>query len=841
MVDRINECSGLRVLDPVQGLVDYVNDIKPYHTKIVEVLVEYVYEDQVGVTIGEDTQWVIDSVYPGDASNGQACYGGYGTQPYGGPGLWPILSPNVAGYNLDYPNGINGQTFSVPGNRTGDLVVGGRVEIVDYVEDYSALYDIIGVSQYGSPLQSCFIVDTTGSPPFSHLVGSVVETVGNYLDDGRSFYITDVVPDVPEVGQTTVCVHQSILLTVPMGKLGLVKNIRPNSGTYTISAVKYSGGTIDQWPGYPDPSTTGSPPSFMLGDEPHTLVTVVEPLTTPSYSWPELYSAFIRLPSLAITEVLSYSNATYIEDGFPGLYKQTPDEGISRRNIVAVSTNTVEVFGNWDISNIAAGDKIRIIGSTSNDGTYTVSSIAYDLGTNRTILGVVESLASMVASGVVEVDIPSNVFIVNGNHVSRFNQGELFTVVGGPFAGRYVTLTSDYSNGQTRIRPTQSIINVNEGIRIDDVGSGFVVRGNLTTQFPSGSAFNVVGSLYNDGSYIVDSSFVSLMGSPPAQYTTIIPTSSFVPDASGEIHFVFSDPGSPAIPNAGVIKESSLIGFGESYSFCDFIEPSPMGAHPPENTANALIIDTLKFNWGWGSSYKWEIIGTDAINSTVYIAGEMSGMIHIDDIVFIVDSLGNDGDYQVVSTAYNSTYNRTEIELLKLSGGSPNTLPVDPIGSPSPYGFLVLEGADVTNWFQYSLWEARPCIGSPCVNLNAFVVYGDATKDIQQSQQFRISGTVNDGLYTASMSPIYNASENTTLIFVVESIATHSYGGWIESARDYGIRLVFEDSVGVSVSENATGAVLELGGNMVGSWDYNYWDIGSWDEDLGTVLNLYSS
>ena len=32
-------------LDPVQGLVDYVLEIKPYHTKVVEVLVEYIQTD----------------------------------------------------------------------------------------------------------------------------------------------------------------------------------------------------------------------------------------------------------------------------------------------------------------------------------------------------------------------------------------------------------------------------------------------------------------------------------------------------------------------------------------------------------------------------------------------------------------------------------------------------------------------------------------------------------------------------------------------------------------------------------------------------------------------------
>lgn len=47
MVDTI------KILDPVQGLVDYVNDIKPYHTKVIESLVEYVGQEFVNVNIFE--------------------------------------------------------------------------------------------------------------------------------------------------------------------------------------------------------------------------------------------------------------------------------------------------------------------------------------------------------------------------------------------------------------------------------------------------------------------------------------------------------------------------------------------------------------------------------------------------------------------------------------------------------------------------------------------------------------------------------------------------------------------------------------------------------------------
>src|SRR5271154_6372314 len=54
---------GLVTIDPIQGLIDYVNDIKPYHTKIFETLVEYVYTDYVNVNIVDIPEWNIPISY----------------------------------------------------------------------------------------------------------------------------------------------------------------------------------------------------------------------------------------------------------------------------------------------------------------------------------------------------------------------------------------------------------------------------------------------------------------------------------------------------------------------------------------------------------------------------------------------------------------------------------------------------------------------------------------------------------------------------------------------------------------------------------------------------------
>ncbi len=47
-------------INPTEGFVSYTLDTKPYHTKILEVNVDYVYRDMVNVTIQDNIKWVMN-------------------------------------------------------------------------------------------------------------------------------------------------------------------------------------------------------------------------------------------------------------------------------------------------------------------------------------------------------------------------------------------------------------------------------------------------------------------------------------------------------------------------------------------------------------------------------------------------------------------------------------------------------------------------------------------------------------------------------------------------------------------------------------------------------------
>lgn len=90
---------GLFRKDPVQGLVDYVLDIKPFHTKIVDVLIEYIYTDPLNVKITDELQIHIDMDI-----NRTAVYsdGGFDTYSWGlmddGSDPWVELGNPSSGY-----------------------------------------------------------------------------------------------------------------------------------------------------------------------------------------------------------------------------------------------------------------------------------------------------------------------------------------------------------------------------------------------------------------------------------------------------------------------------------------------------------------------------------------------------------------------------------------------------------------------------------------------------------------------------------------------------------------------------------------------------------------------
>lgn len=656
--------ANVTTLDPVEGLVQYVLDIKPYHTKIIEVLVEYVQEEIVDVRIVEDPQIEVLINKPSVDPIPFGCSDGYATLPFGGPGLWPVISPNPNTSFEDYP-AINAFTnsFTVPGDLAQDFRPGDQIELITFVEDYSDMYNIVSVSSVptGSPptVNGQFVIEdplnnfATNHPQFGDPGYHPVYTAGMGNEDNKPFSIINILPNTPSVGFTTVEVGQNIT-SLAGGQLGLIKTAGNNTGTYTVISAIYNGGSIDQWPGYPN---TGFP-DYIVGDDPHTIVTVQENLLAPNSDPANdvFYFAAIRTPGIQVEKVLSYSNfvAEYIAS--PPDFSQTPDEGLLTTEIIQAVQSTLYTSGspigtaipdtgkfvvpyNLDVSNVFVGMQLRVRNSTANNGIYTITSVSYDMLSGNTTIGVEEQVVSNIGDGTLEIDIPSNVFIVDGNFVNRFPQGKEFEINGGTFAGKYTTLYADFVGGKTRIRVTRDIVTGTNGFDLLDIDGGFLVRGDKTGTFVPGTQFNVVGTELNDGSFTVDTStYVGFGGSPLTflNYTVIVPQENFT-DQPNEGGYV--------VPvQHGTIKEM-LSGFGNSGSICEIT---------PEGLVRVKFHENITFD-GLGLDLSDDIIAYNLENT-------------------------DNKPYQVpLETIFSST----SPTIVGIVTGSPTSPPVSPPSSPS--------------------------------------------------------------------------------------------------------------------------------------------------------------
>lgn len=136
------------IIDPIDGLIRYVNEIKPYHSKIIEVLTEYTLRDSINVTITESlllgTGIVVSPVSIDALNAGTRFLGTYGVGPYDASEYWPVISlnPTLAGGAFHVELDVDGDlieeylgynpidnTFSIPDDQTSIFRAGRQITV----------------------------------------------------------------------------------------------------------------------------------------------------------------------------------------------------------------------------------------------------------------------------------------------------------------------------------------------------------------------------------------------------------------------------------------------------------------------------------------------------------------------------------------------------------------------------------------------------------------------------------------------------------------------------------------------------------------------------------------
>lgn len=173
--------------DPTQSLVEFVQDVKPYHTKIVEVLIDYVYEETVNVAIQEGIDWNIGlnldyCQLPFSTEEG---VGGFSVEPFGG--VWSDIfnSASVACQLTKCRTGYDTQDWDNPVNKQFNNTLDIGQDTFGQLNSDDHTVDIDGIS-----VPDTFVVDGDVTVYFPE--GTNVTQTGSFANRGETWKVTNV-------------------------------------------------------------------------------------------------------------------------------------------------------------------------------------------------------------------------------------------------------------------------------------------------------------------------------------------------------------------------------------------------------------------------------------------------------------------------------------------------------------------------------------------------------------------------------------------------------------------------------------------------------------------------
>jgi len=404
--------SNIKELDPVQGLIDYIEDIKPYHTKVVEVLTEYVYNELIDTTITERFESAMEMIYPSPELQDEilALCGFGGGNPWDGFTAWPVIPENVTlvlGPFDDTPAGydIVADTVKITGDRTSQYLVGRDITIDLYAVDTVLDTRTVGVQTVYTVTAAEFVTfgQINGIANTEHTVLTVtglldptvalpplginevyaagvnfdpypIDSVVGYSSAAPVFY-TDVPPGAdplptPTVGSLSqtpdenpgalIFSNSFVLLGDFAGSFpqGFMLNVigGTTEGEYTVKYAFYDS----------------------VGDK--TYIRVVEEIDTVGFVTGDIHERFFGYDECAINQAnvpVGLTNTQMVESlvfswSIPASVTDIIDGFQFFVNEAVTGTFTFRVNGDAT-GDIFDTDSIRLIGSHTNDGVYTVS------------------------------------------------------------------------------------------------------------------------------------------------------------------------------------------------------------------------------------------------------------------------------------------------------------------------------------------------------------------------------------------------------------------------------------------------------------------------------------
>lgn len=362
--------------DPIQGLIDFVLAQKPYHTKILDTLVNYTHEDEVDVEFIESQLFEIGMIITAEFSDSsgtpesiiETCPNGWG-DTFDQPGQFLVV------YGDDATDIVY-----VVGDATASFTAGVSFEIRDpddidpdllYTVDTDATYDAVtdrtAIPIVEDILGGDFIVvappvgndDTVGNvfPIYSvvstTIIGNVIvlSGVGINIDDFHPGYSITI----RNAGEAALNKDYRIVASVESGLNEVTVFCSDNVLADTVA----DGEAVFAGFGYDEPPWCASSEQTVVRPiiaETLDIETLQEPGATPSFQY-------------FILEADSGANTFTVEGDVRDDIAPTDDIDV----VHAIDPGFVDFYS-------------TVLGA--NNGTHTVATVAYDPVTNRSVIGV---------------------------------------------------------------------------------------------------------------------------------------------------------------------------------------------------------------------------------------------------------------------------------------------------------------------------------------------------------------------------------------------------------------------------------------------------------------------
>lgn len=881
----------IKFFDPSDNIVEYIKEVKPYHTKLGEVNVEYFYKDRIKVTVTDDHHLQIDIVRPAHAPNLGCEQSGYGTREYGDLPRIPVISPNQQISNADYPAvNLTNNTLTLPGNFTNLFCGQTPVSLISYVEDHDYVTGVINIEK---------IVQVTGC--YRSIYDISVYDACRYDDGGG----VQGYPIVATLANAFVVADNAFYGETDFTDV-TIRVIGSQSGTndkrYSVTSATYNSGTGQTTIYVDKPVTTGLTPQGYL--------------QTPYYSISNIVGAKLILDGNYST-VFEAGDQIILFDTAGGQTECQPSENEINARITAVTTqggitsleieSSLELFSttttfpiiNYNLSenyftvegNVSQHfPKSQPVGVAAADGSnvYYVRTVQIVGGDTRifvygiidpsttpdaTITSVPSTYQIITARSVNEPEEVKNSFEILGNRAAFFSPMTPFFVGSTTGNNGFYTVSHrgayyDNDNDVTIIPVNQNIVDpADEGIiytnKQFDIGryDRLALQRRGTTlcyrkPWELFGQYTVVDAVYDRG--FVDSwpdasdPSTYTLGNDPHTIVQIQQPLVALPADTDNLHYsVYIVPGG--------IPITRVVSYSNSYRYYD-VNTQEYISVPDEGYVTKDIVG-IELTTPVPGSGKFIVPG-DLTRSNIFVGDK-----------FIVgETRFNNGTYTIYSLQYDYSTDTTAIgvEQLITNDDIEGYVRIDTVSNAlfvsgdqtccfrQGKTFNVLNGTIAGHYnvvySDYINGETRIRVrenifttyqpeGTVIIDVvaNGFVVNSDVSAQYPIGQQFNVVGSPsNDGYYLTS-STTYDSVTNTTTIFVEQAVDQIARG----ALHRFDSGLIMYDRKGYSESPDVCNIVDEglvrVASTMISEdlsfgWGTTYtWEIVSVDQGTNTV------